>query len=357
MMLSSASRRCFSTTTARNLSQRLSSKKNVGSAKAALRLTAPRSASVLSSSRSFSSYSSFAEPNPTLINAPTADQVMAADNNAVSDPNFLLRQDIRVMGSLLGKVVKEHEGEEIFSKVEEMRALALQWREQVGGKDRAAAQATFDKLAAYVQGFTDKELYTVSRSFTHFLALANAAEGHHRARRLQASIGEKPSGALFPKSDSCGGVLPQLLADGHSEDDIFDALCSQTTELVLTAHPTEVNRRTILAKNRRIQEILNQADASRKSSYNPFVQTQLNEALYREVASIWLSDEVSRFKPTPETEAEKGTLVLETVLWEAVPLYLRKLDKTVQEFLGGRRLPLDAAPVKFASWMGGVRII
>ena len=191
-------------------------------------------------------------------------------------------------------------------------------------------------------------------AFTHFLALANAAEGHHRARRLQASIGEKPSGALFPKTDSCGGVLPQLLADGHSEEEIFDALCNQTTELVLTAHPTEVNRRTILAKNRRIQEILNQADASRQSKYNPFVQRQLDEALYREVASIWMSDEVSRFKPTPETEAEKGTLVLETVLWEAVPLYLRKLDATVQEFLGGRRLPLEAAPVKFASWMGGV---
>jgi phosphoenolpyruvate carboxylase len=303
----------------------------------------------------FSTYSSFAEPNPTLLGKETAEELAAT----AGDSEALLRQDIRVMGSLLGKIVKDHEGPDIFTKVEQMRAYAKTWRDEGAGREDASAAAaaeTFAKLAAYVENFTDKEIYTVSRAFTHFLALANAAEGHHRARRLQATMGEKPSGALYPKADSCGGVLPDLLAAGHSVDEIYDALTTQTTELVFTAHPTEVNRRTILAKNRRIQQILNQADAYRKQNKTSgFVQKELDQALYGEIASIWLSDEVSRFKPTPETEAEKGTLVLETVLWETVPLFYRKLDATMQEFLDGRRLPLDSSPVKFASWMGGDR--
>ena len=198
-MLSASARRCLSsTTTARVASKHYLAQGGRGAAgriqarqmtRSALAL-APKALSTTSAVRAFSSYSSFADPNPTLIDVKTADDVMLT----AEDTNLLLRQDIRVMGSLLGKVVKEHEGEEIFTKVEQMRAHAKTWRDEQSSA-AAAADETFAKLAKYVEGFTDKELYTVSRAFTHFLALANAAEGHHRARRLQASMGEAPSGA------------------------------------------------------------------------------------------------------------------------------------------------------------------
>ena len=161
--------------------------------------------------------------------------------------------------------------------------------------------------------------------------------------------------ALSHKHDSCGGLIPQLLQQQHSKDDIYQCIINQQTELVLTAHPTEVNRRTILDKQHRVQLILTQADALRGRT-TPYQQDQLNQALEREIAALWQSDEVARSKPSPQEEAERGTLVVETVLWDAVPVFLRKLNATMMAHLGSDRgLPLDAAPIKFASWMGGDR--
>lgn len=310
-------------------------------------------------------YSSFAEPDPHLVRMTFDTPVNFKDEVADTDPNAQLRSDIRVMGSLLGKTIIQHEGPDIFAKVEGMRQLAKTWREQGAGRqtDTAAGDRAFAELVEFAADMTNKELYTVSRAFTHFLAIANAAEGHHRTRRLHelllresksGLLSHRPNAALYPRHDSCGGVIPDLLSKGFSKEEVYQALVTQTAELVLTAHPTEVNRRTILHKNRRIQAILTQADVYRRAGSSTFLKQQLDQALQTEIASIWLSDEVSRAKPTPETEAEKGTLVLETVLWETVPLFLRKLDSTMQAFLG-KGLPLDVAPIKFASWMGGDR--
>lgn len=150
--------------------------------------------------------------------------------------------------------------------------------------------------------------------------------------------------------------MKSLVEEGHSVDSIFDALTTQQVELVLTAHPTEVNRRTILEKQRRVQGILTQADDLRDKNQpvSGYQQRELDRAMEREISSIWQSDEVSRAKPTPQNEAERGTLVVETVLWEALPDFLRKLNAMTESVLG-KSLPLDATPVKFSSWMGGDR--
>jgi phosphoenolpyruvate carboxylase len=100
---------------------------------------------------------------------------------------------------------------------------------------------------------------------------------------------------------------------------------------------------------------LTKADSLRdKKSTTSYAQTELNLALEREIASLWQSDEVSRSKPTPQNEAERGTLVVETVLWEALPSYLRKLNATMESSIG-KSLPLTTAPLIFSSWMGGDR--
>lgn len=91
-----------------------------------------------------------------------------------------------------------------------------------------------------------------------------------------------------------------------------------------------------------------------KSESTEYAQAELDLALYREISSLWQSDEVSRAKPTPQMEAERGTLVVENVLWEALPSYLRKLSSTMEATIG-KSLPLDAAPILFSSWMGGDR--
>jgi phosphoenolpyruvate carboxylase len=102
-------------------------------------------------------------------------------------------------------------------------------------------------------------------------------------------------------------------------------------------------------------QILTKADAGRQlGNVSEFAQAELNRALEREISSIWQSDEVSRVKPTPQFEAERGCLVVETVMWEALPSFLRKLNATMEATLG-KSLPLSAAPLVISSWMGGDR--
>jgi phosphoenolpyruvate carboxylase len=310
-------------------------------------LLARASASTIPGSQNLSS---FGEPDPSLFSVqPLSSSSLKKDKNAP------LRGDIRTMGSMLGKIIVEHEGEDIYEKIETMRKLAKAWRGDEG-PDRDGT--SFSELGSFASKLTDAELFKVSRAFTHFLAIANAAEAHHRVRRLRESgleDGVAGGGALYPKKDSCGGVLPDLLEAGISADQIYEALSTLSTELVLTAHPTEVNRRTTLQKHQRIQKILTNSDLLRATGGGKsFLKAEYDTALWREVSSLWLSDEVSRAKPTPEHEAERGTLVIETVLWDAVPLFLRKLDATAQEFLG-KGLPFTAKPIRFASWMGGDR--
>lgn len=151
--------------------------------------------------------------------------------------------------------------------------------------------------------------------------------------------------------------MQQLQEKGVSTEDIFKTLTSQQVELVLTAHPTEVNRRTLLDKHRRIQYLLTEADDLRgKGVVTKFQKQLVDDSLKREIGLIWQSDELNRKKPSVQEEAERGTLVVETVLWEALPSFLRKLDATMKDTLGEKYgLPLEAAPFKFSSWMGGDR--
>jgi len=261
------------------------------------------------------------------------------------------------MGTLLGDAIALHHGPDILIKVEQMRQMAKESRNNSKGEDRLAPMVDF------VSGLSPEEMVVISRAFAHFLGIANAAEAHQRCRRLKMDLTKEGSelellGALHEtKRDSTAGVLHQFLSnEGVSKEELFESLTNQTVELVLTAHPTQVNRRTLLEKHGRVQKILTEADSLRNNGGTPFQCQQLDDALRREIASIWQTDEVSRVKPSPQSEAARGTLVIETVLWESLPLFLRKLDATMKSAMGPEYgLPLTASPFVFASWMGGDR--
>lgn len=274
------------------------------------------------------------------------------------------------MGSLLGKIVREHHGESTFRKVEELRSLAKEWR-----SDPIENAESFRSMATFASGLTDEELFRVGRAFTHFLAICNTAEAHHRVRRVKEELraaamrddddvdvdgddGSKSCRALRDSRDSCGRVFADLIESGRATPEVLrESIANQTVEFVLTAHPTEVNRRTLLYKKTRIQKLLAKADEYRAiGGATPYQRRLINDKLEREVTGLWQSDELSRKKPTVQDEASKGTLVIDTVLWDALPSFLRKLDATMKSDLGeGYGLPLDASPIRFASWMGGDR--
>ena len=205
------------------------------------------------------------------------------------------------------------------------------------------------------QSLTAEECLGMNRYICTALSLVNSAEVQHRLRAMREHERENKRqipGPLYHMEDSIKGTMQQLLdSDGATKDEIFEQLCNQKVEFVLTAHPTEVNRKSVLRKYRKVSELLAYLE---RSDLLPHEQYAGTIDLQRIISSVWGMDEIRRNKPTVQKEAAGGLAIVDTVLWKAVPDYLRKLDKQCAASLG-KRLPLDVCPIKFASWIGGDR--
>ncbi|MBX3705723.1 MAG: phosphoenolpyruvate carboxylase, partial [Pseudomonadales bacterium] len=234
-----------------------------------------------------------------------------------------LRADVRLLGRLLGEVIAADRGDAFLARVEAVRALA---------KDaRAGVADGWARLSEFLAGIPAEEMVAVARAFNQFLNLANIAEQHHltRPHRDRAVVIELPDD---PR-------LPQTLA-------------ALDIELVLTAHPTEVLRRTMIRKYDAIAVAL--ADHDRIAAVDPEGPDAALLDLGRLIAEAWHTDEIRQERPTPQDEARWGFAVVEHSLWHALPAFMREFD-TALERRGLERLPIDAAPVRFATWMGGDR--
>lgn len=258
----------------------------------------------------------------------------------VSDPHQPLRDDVRLLGELLGDTLRAREGDALFRAVEEVRQLAK--RARSGEGDELATLAAV--LAALPVGFA----LPVARAFAHFLTLANIAEQHHRIRRRRAY--ERDPTAT-PQRASCDEVFGRLIDAGVTAEELSAALAATRIELVLTAHPTEVVRRTLRQKHQRIAELLARGD---RTDLTAAERAEVTESLRREIAAAWETDEVRHERPSPLDEVRSGLVVFEQSLWHAVPRYLRSLDRALRRHTD-RGLPLDVAPIRFGSWMGGDR--
>jgi phosphoenolpyruvate carboxylase len=256
------------------------------------------------------------------------------------DPHKPLRDDVRLLGELLGETLREQEGEALFDAVEDVRALAK--RARGGDVDSFAALA--DRLSR----LPIDAAQPLARAFAHFLSLANIAEQWHRIRRRRAYLRE---GETPPQRGSCDDVFTKLLAAGLSPERLHRAVCDLRIELVLTAHPTEVVRRTLVQTHNRIAATLAQRD--RPDLTAPEREESL-AALRREILTAWGTSEVRHERPTPIDEVRSGLIVFEQSLWQALPRHLRNLDRALRAHTG-RPLPIDAAPIRFGSWIGGDR--
>lgn len=260
------------------------------------------------------------------------------------DPHKPLRDDVRLLGRLLGETLRRQEGEALFRRVERVRALAKRARRT----DASAAPGAFDALAEELALMPVEAALPVARAFAHFLNLANIAEQHHRVRRRRAYQRDPDA---RPQPGSIEETLPRLAAAGVPADVLHDAVCRLRIGLVITAHPTETMRRTLQKKYNTIAGALAGLD---RSDATPLERDELIESLRREISAAWETEEVRRDRPSPLDELRSALTVFEQTLWDAVPEYLRSLDRTVRA-VTGRGLPLDAAPIAFGSWIGGDR--
>jgi phosphoenolpyruvate carboxylase len=259
---------------------------------------------------------------------------------SMSDPHQPLRDDVRLLGELLGATLRAHEGEALFTRVEAVRAMAKAAR---GGADRA-----FDTLTDVLDGMPIEDTVPIARAFAHFLALANVAEQHHRTRRRREHARD---GGDAPQRGSCAETFARLIGAGIGRTALAEAVADLRVELVLTAHPTEIVRRTLIHKYNRVATILARRD---RPDLTPAERDETLDALRREIAGAWLTDESREQRVAVLDEVRSGLIVFEESVWDALPAYLRALDRALRRDTG-RALPLTATPITFGSWIGGDR--
>ncbi|WP_086982003.1 phosphoenolpyruvate carboxylase [Vibrio aphrogenes] len=246
-----------------------------------------------------------------------------------------LKSNVRMLGDLLGATIQEAHGDAILGKVETIRKLSK--------SARAGNQEARESLVEEIKNLPDDQLTPVAHAFSQFLNLTNIAEQFHTiSRHCEEYICEP---------DAIESLFNKLASNNISQDAAAQAIKELNIELVLTAHPTEIARRTMINKLVKINKclaLLEHSDLSRRE------RLKTERRLEGLIAQAWHSDVIRQQRPTPLDEAKWGFAVVENSLWQAVPEFLREFNGRVKEFTG-ESLPIDARPVHFSSWMGGDR--
>ncbi len=248
-----------------------------------------------------------------------------------------LRDNVRILGDSLGRTIADDLGAGFVDKIEAIRAFAKRGRQ---GDDQGQRE-----LIDYLRRLPDRDLLPVTRAFNQFLNLANIAEQHYRARFRRVEDYRPGSQPVLAE------LLERARRAGNSPRKLVETLDAMRVELVLTAHPTEVIRRTLIQKYDGIDDCLTAIESS--TDY-PERGARAQGRLEELISQAWHTDEIRHERPTPVDEAKWGFAVIENSLWQAVPDFHRDLDNLLLE-TAGERLPLDAAPIRYASWMGGDR--
>jgi phosphoenolpyruvate carboxylase len=270
-----------------------------------------------------------------------------------------LRRDVRLLGDLLGEVIRESGGQDLLDDVERLRRAVIAAREKPPGN---AADLAGDEIAAMVAGWPLARAELVAKAFTVYFHLTNLAEERHRVRVLrgQADLAQEKGDSEGGMGRRAGGGGPrrESLAAAVSE---FEADPAQFTELlaglrvqpVLTAHPTEARRRAVAAALRRIAvliEALDQAPA-------PAELTEVRRRLREEIGLLWLTAPL-RVKPIgPVDEVRTVMAVFDDTLFGLAPAFYRALDAACRAMPGAglRPAPVAAACLRFGSWVGADR--
>uniref|UniRef100_A0A0E0MSX8 phosphoenolpyruvate carboxylase n=1 Tax=Oryza rufipogon TaxID=4529 RepID=A0A0E0MSX8_ORYRU len=196
----------------------------------------------------------------------------------------------------------------------------------------------------------------VASSFSHMLNLANLAEEIQMVYRKKAEAsrrGDFVDEASAPTESDIDETFQRLVRGlGKSPREVFDALRSQTIDLVLTAHPTQSVRRSLLQKHASIRSCLTQLCGEGISDNE---EQEIDEALQREILAAFKTDEIRRTPPTPQDEMRAGMSYFHDTIWNGVPKFLRRVDTALKNIGIDERLPYNAPLIQFSSWMGGDR--
>jgi phosphoenolpyruvate carboxylase len=253
-----------------------------------------------------------------------------------------LRRDVRLLGRLLGEVIIEQQGQELFNLEEQVRHLAIQRRR--GPKPGRLATAA--ELGALLQKLPLEQAEPVLRAFSMYFQLVNLAEQHHRIRKTRGYASD-PEAA--PQRGSVEAAFHTLKTAGIPAERVRETLRTLNVTLTLTAHPTQAARRTLLEKLYHIQRLLEERD---RCSLTPQEMADNLESMREEVTALWQSDELRRMKPTVGDEVKNILWYVEEVLAEQLARFPEAIGWAFEHIYGEPLGPL-ASPVRLHTWVGG----
>ncbi|HSD82406.1 MAG TPA: phosphoenolpyruvate carboxylase, partial [Anaerolineae bacterium] len=260
-------------------------------------------------------------------------------NFGSQDKRLELSDAVHLLGDLLGQVISTEESPQLFEIEEKIRAQAKARRsgDVQAGKHLAAEVATLPPEAA--RG--------VAAAFTLYFDLINVAEEHYRVQALRQRQRE-----LYPNpiSESIAEAIGQLKERGLTPEQMAALLSQLHVELVLTAHPTEAKRRTILSKLQRVGLGLRRLDST---DLLPHEREAVRHALRAEITALWLTDQARTAKPGATDEVRTGLYFIGEIFWEVLPRIYADLDEALEQHYPQLKSP--AHWLTLASWTGGDR--
>ena len=249
----------------------------------------------------------------------------------VHGSDHALRRDIRVLGGLLGESLLRQEGPELLELVERVRSLAK--------AARGASSSAARKLDALLSGLDARRASLLVRAFSAYFHLANIAEQLHRADELA----QRSEGSLR-------ATVSNIQEAGIPSEEVAQVLAGTELRPVLTAHPTEALRRSVLTKRRRIAQLLEERS---DRSAPPSERERAEPRLAQVIDLLWQTDELRRVRPQPVDEARSMLFYLDEFFGAVVPELLEDLVAQLSRL--GIDLPLRARPLRFGTWVGGDR--
>jgi phosphoenolpyruvate carboxylase len=289
---------------------------------------------------------------------PSRNQAIRAEPRSVGSAHARdpLAREVRLLGALLGEVIAEQDGGHALDLVERVRGLAIALRRH---DDPAARHALDTELAA----LDTPGLEILARAFSTFFQLANLAEEKDRVRALRRR--DRAAGRT-PVSGSVASAVARLMAAGDGLQELEARLAGLRLSPVLTAHPTEARRRTVLLALRRIYALVDGLDDPRLT---PAGDAEIRRRLREEITVLWRIADLRGERPTPLDEIRSAMVFFDATLFTTTPRVYRVLDGALDRLAGplpagaaapdegrtGTRRPRVPAFLRWGSWIGGDR--
>ncbi len=272
------------------------------------------------------------------VGSVTMTAVSAERDSARQEVPEQLRNDVKLLGEMLGTVLAESGGEDLLADVEKLR------RAVIGARD---GSVTGEEITAIVAAWPLERAKQVARAFTVYFHLANLAEEHQRMRALR-----ERDDAANPPRESLAAAVRAIREDEGGEERLNELIAGMEFHPVVTAHPTEARRRAVSTSILRVSAQLEAWHASHEGSS---AAAEAHRRLLEEIDLLWRTSQLRYTRLNPLDEVRTALAAFDETIFSVIPQVYRSLDAAIDPEGTGVRPPRATPFVRYGSWIGGDR--